>query len=89
LGPSPAGEFDPDPPAEGVSGDVYFLQAQAVELLFDAVSKGLNRRRNLLIKWRTAGVAVQRRHDHFVVWFQIGQQRGPCPPDGPDPVQQQ
>ena len=68
---------------------MHFLQAQAVELLLDAVSKGLNGRRNLRIQWRPTGMPVQRRHYHFVVWFQIGQHRGPRPPDSPDPVQQQ
>jgi hypothetical protein len=66
---------------------MHFLQAQPVELALHGVSQGLNRRRNLRIRWRSASVPVQGRHDHFVVWFQIRQDRGPGPPDGPDPVQ--
>ena len=40
--PAAASEFDSDPAAEGVAGDVHLLQAQLVELAFQGVNKGLN-----------------------------------------------
>ena len=40
--PAAAREFDSEPPAEGVTGDVHLLQAQLVELVLEGVSKGLN-----------------------------------------------
>jgi hypothetical protein len=68
---------------------MHFLQAQAVQFPFDSVGQSLNRRLNLRVKVRPTSVPVQRRHDHLVVWLEIGQYRGPRPPDSPDPVQQQ
>ena len=40
--PAASSEFDSDPAAEGVAGDVHLLQAQLVELVFQGVNKGLN-----------------------------------------------
>jgi hypothetical protein len=87
LRASAACEFDADPPAEGVAGDMHSRQAQSVELLFDAVDQRLNRWRYAGIQWRSAGVAMQGRHNHFVVWFQIRQDRGPRLPDRPYSMQ--
>src|SRR6202012_1334766 len=64
LRPSAAREFDTDPAAERVSGEVHFFEAHAIELRLDAVDEGFNRWRNLGIQCWSAGVPMQRRDDH-------------------------
>ena len=65
------------------------LQAHPVEFCLDGIGQGLHRGLDSVVELQSAGMSVQRRNDHVVMRFQVGQHRRPCPPDPADAVQQQ